>query len=176
MRGAAAIASAVPADLRRYAQVATGYAKGDHDAKEADMATTVNEVMTHDPRTISKDDTLADAAKHMKDGDVGAVLVEDGGKLAGIVTDRDIVVRAVAEGANAGTTQLGEIVSENVETVTPGTSIDDAVTIMRMKAVRRLPVVDDNGRPIGIVSIGDLAIERDSDSALADISAAEPNT
>jgi len=140
------------------------------------MAQTVRDVMTANPRASKANDTIATAARVMRDEDIGAVIVTQGDTIRGIVTDRDIVVRAVAEGANAGTTQLGEIVSENVETVTPGTGIDDAVTIMRMKAVRRLPVVDDNGRPIGIVSIGDLAIERDSDSALADISAAEPNT
>jgi CBS domain-containing protein len=67
------------------------------------MAKTINEVMTHDPRTISRDTTLDEAARFMRDDDVGAVLVEDGGKLAGIVTDRDIVVRAVAEAARRPT-------------------------------------------------------------------------
>jgi CBS domain-containing protein len=174
MRGAAAIASAVPADLRRYAQVATGYANGDHDAKEADMATTVNEVMTHDPRTISKDDTLADAAKHMKDGDVGAVLVEDGGKLAGIVTDRDIVVRAVADGRAPSSVAASEVCTGSVHTVTPDQPLEEAIRLMRDQDVRRAPVVQD-GRPVGILSLGDLAVERDTDSVLADISAASPN-
>jgi CBS domain-containing protein len=140
------------------------------------MAQTVRDVMTTNPRTLKASDTIATAARVMRDDDIGGVIVTQGDTIRGIVTDRDIVVRAVADGANASKSQLGDIVTEGVETVTPDTNLDDVITIMRMKAVRRLPVVDDGGGAIGIVSIGDLAMERDSDSALADISAAEPNT
>jgi CBS domain-containing protein len=138
------------------------------------MATTVDQVMTHDPRTISKDDTLLDAARQMKDGDVGAVLVEDSGKLAGIVTDRDIVVRAVADGRDPASVRAAEIASGSVHTVTPDQPLEEAIRLMRDKDVRRAPVVQ-GGRPVGILSLGDLAVERDTDSVLADISAASPN-
>ena len=138
------------------------------------MATTVDQVMTHDPRTISKSDSLADAAKQMRDADIGAVLVEDSGKLAGIVTDRDIVVRAVADGRDPSSVQAGEVCSGNVATVTPDQKLEDAVKLMRDQDVRRAPVVQD-GKPVGILSLGDLAMERDSGSVLADISSASPN-
>jgi CBS domain-containing protein len=117
---------------------------------------------------------LADAAKHMKDGDVGAVLVEDGGKLAGIVTDRDIVVRVVADGRDPSSVAASEIVSGTVHTVTPDQSLEDAVRLMRDQDVRRAPVVQD-GRPVGILSLGDVSIERDTGDVLADISSASPN-
>ena len=138
------------------------------------MATTVDQVMTHDPRTISKSDSLADAAKQMRDADIGAVLVEDSGKLAGIVTDRDIVVRAVADGRDPSSVKAGEICSGNVATVTPDQTLEDAVKLMRDQDVRRAPVVQD-GKPVGILSLGDLSVERDTGAVLADISSASPN-
>jgi CBS domain-containing protein len=138
------------------------------------MATTVDQVMTHDPRTISKGDTLADAAKQMRDGDIGAVLVEDSGKLAGIVTDRDIVVRAVADGRDPSSVKAGDVCTGNVATVTPDQTLEDAVKLMRDQDVRRAPVVQD-GKPVGIHSLGDLAEQRDAGSVLADISSASPN-
>jgi CBS domain-containing protein len=138
------------------------------------MARTINEVMTHDPRTIRPTDTVHDAARQMRDGDVGAVLVEDGGRLAGIVTDRDIVVRTIADGRDPDEVKVDEVATKDVEALTPDQSIHDAVRFMREHDVRRVPVVQD-GRPVGIVSLGDLAVELDSDSALADISAEAPN-
>jgi CBS domain-containing protein len=138
------------------------------------MAQTIRDVMTSNPRTLKASDTINTAASVMRDEDIGTVIVTQGDQVRGIVTDRDIVVRAVADGASTSSTQLGDLCSEDVVSVTSDTSIEDATEIMRMKAIRRLPVVD-GGRAIGIVSIGDLAIERDRDSALADISAAEPN-
>lgn len=90
------------------------------------------------------------------------------------MTDRDIVVRGIAEGLDPRTNTLDDICSRTLTTVSPDDSIDTAVSLMREKAIRRLPVVK-RGRPVGIVSIGDLAIERDRDSALADVSAAPPN-
>jgi CBS domain-containing protein len=101
-------------------------------------------------------------------------VVEEEGRAAGILTDRDIVVRAIAEGRDPGSTTVGEVCSSDLTTLTPDQSIDDAVRLMREHDVRRLPVVQD-GRPVGIVSLGDLAVELDPDSALADISAAPPN-
>jgi CBS domain-containing protein len=144
------------------------------DRKEAAMAETVREVMTTDPTTLEYSSTIADAARAMRDGDFGAVIVTEDGSIRGIVTDRDIVVRAIADGRDPDSTQLAEVVSEELETLSPDDSIDDAVAKVRAADVRRLPVVED-GRAVGIVSLGDLAVERDSDSALADISAATPN-
>jgi CBS domain-containing protein len=138
------------------------------------MAQTVKDVMTSNPRALKASDTVVRAAQVMRDEDLGTVIVTQGDSIRGIVTDRDLVVRAIAEGADTNAMQLGDVCSGGIETVTPDTSIEDVVEIMRMKAVRRLPVVE-NGRAIGIVSIGDLAMERDSTSALADISAAPPN-
>ena len=138
------------------------------------MAQSIREVMTADPRTVSTDATLQDAAREMKSDDIGAVLVEDKGSVAGILTDRDIVVRAIAEGRDPSSTKVGDVASRDVTTLTPDSSVEDAIRIVREQHVRRIPVVQD-GRPAGIVSIGDLAIERDTDSALADISAAPAN-
>lgn len=138
------------------------------------MAEKIHEVMTSDPSTCDAGDSVRDAAKAMRDGDFGAVIVIDDGEVSGIVTDRDIVVRVVAEGMDPGDTRLGDCCSSGVQTLSPDDSVEDAVEKMRDADVRRLPVVEDS-RPVGIVSIGDLAVTRDERSALADISAAAPN-
>jgi CBS domain-containing protein len=138
------------------------------------MASTVNEVMTSDPRTVEVGDNLVEAARVLAEADIGAVIVVEDGRVSGILTDRDIVVRAIAHGRDAGSTTVGEVCSSDVATLTPDQSVEDAVRSMRENDVRRLPVVQD-GRPVGIVSLGDLALQLDPDSALADISAAPPN-
>jgi CBS domain-containing protein len=138
------------------------------------MAQTVEEIMTRDPRTVDASDTVVDAARVMSDADIGDVVVLEGGEVTGIVTDRDIAVRVVAEGRDPSSTAVGEACTTGVETIEPGASVDDALRAMRDKDIRRLPVVDD-GRPVGILSLGDLAVEREPDSTLADISAASPD-
>ena len=138
------------------------------------MAQSIREVMTADPQTVSSDATLEEAAREMQSDDIGAVLVTDNGDVAGILTDRDIVVRAIAEGRDPSSTKVGDVATREVQTLTPDSSVDDAIKLVREQNVRRIPVVED-GRPAGIVSIGDLAIERDTDSALADISSEPPN-
>jgi CBS domain-containing protein len=138
------------------------------------MAERINEVMTHDPRTVSPSDTIVEAARQMKEGDVGAILVAENGRLAGILTDRDIVVRVVAEGGDPTVTTVGEVMTRDPVALAPDQTIDDAIRIVREHDVRRIPVVQD-GRPVGIVSIGDIAIERDPESALADISSEPPS-
>ena len=138
------------------------------------MARTVNDVMTHDPRTVEVGDTLAEAARVMREADVGAVLVVDEGRVTGIITDRDIVVRAVADGRDPQSTTVRDASSADVVTVTPDQNLDEAARLMQEHDVRRMPVVQE-GRPAGILSLGDLAVERDPESALADISAASPN-
>lgn len=140
------------------------------------MTQAVREVMTTDVCTCSADSTVMQAAQRMRDNDIGDVIVtEADGTMCGVVTDRDITVRAVADGHDPNTIRLADICSRDVVTIAPDQDVDEAVRLMRDRAVRRLPVCDD-GTPVGIVSIGDLAIERDPESALADISAAPGNS
>ena len=138
------------------------------------MAQKVEEIMTRDPRTVDAGDTIVDAARVMRDADIGDVVVMEDGQITGIVTDRDIVVRATAEGRDADSTSVGDVCTTGVETVDPDASVDDALRIMREHDIRRLPVAK-SGRPVGIISLGDLAVEREPDSTLADISAASPD-
>jgi CBS domain-containing protein len=138
------------------------------------MSQTVEEIMTPDPRTVNVDDTVQDAARVMKDNDIGDVILVEDGQVTGILTDRDIAVRAVAEGRDASSTEVREICTGGIEAIEPDASVDDAVQTMREHDIRRLPVVK-GGRPVGIISLGDLAVEREPDSTLADISAAAPD-
>ena len=136
------------------------------------MAQSIREVMTADPRTVESGATVADAAREMRDGDIGSVVVVENGTVAGIITDRDIAVRVVAEGRDPDATRVSEAATMRPTTLTVDQTVDDAISLVREKNVRRILVVQD-GRPAGIVSLGDLAIERDTDSALAEI-ASEP--
>ncbi len=139
------------------------------------MSTTmVRDVMTADPITLDTGATVIDAARAMRDSDIGAVIVLDGTSTCGIVTDRDITIRAVADGEDVSTVTLGAICSQNPTTITADATIDEALKVMRREDVRRLPVVD-GGQPIGIVSLGDVSVERNAGDALADISAAPAN-
>ncbi len=138
------------------------------------MAQTVEEIMTTNPRTVNMDDTVQDAARVMRDNDIGDAIVIDDGQVTGILTDRDIVVRGVAEGRDTDSTQVSDICTTGIQAIEPDASVDDALRMMREHDIRRLPVVK-NGRPVGILSLGDLAVEREPDSTLADISAAAPD-
>ena len=138
------------------------------------MADTVREVMTTKPSTVEASATVQEAAQLMDREDIGAVLVVENGNVQGIVTDRDIAVRAVAKGSDPSQTSVREVCTTGLETLSPDDTIDDAVKKVRSSDIRRLPVVD-GGKPVGVVSLGDLAVARDPDSALADISAASPN-
>ncbi|SCE95400.1 CBS domain-containing protein [Micromonospora haikouensis] len=136
--------------------------------------TTVGEFMTTRLVTMDGHETLTAAAREMRDSAIGDVVVTAGDDVVGIVTDRDIAVRGVAEEMDPNTTRLNQITSRDVITVS---QYDDAVAaadLMRTYAVRRLPVIDD-GRLVGLVSVGDLAVEREPQSVLADISADDPN-
>jgi CBS domain-containing protein len=138
------------------------------------MAQSIREVMTKDPVTLAPDAPIAEAARAMRDNDTGAILVSEGDQVRGLVTDRDIAVRAVADGRDPERTSVGEIATTDLRTVDADASVEDAIEVVRGSDVRRVPVVED-GKPVGIVSIGDLAIERDEESALADISSAPRN-
>ena len=135
------------------------------------MAESIETVMTRDPVCRDADASLADAAKAMDERNIGDVLVLEDGSLCGIVTDRDIAIRAVARGADPTTTRLGDICSRDLVTLSTRDAVDDAIARMREHAVRRMPVLDE-GRSVGIVSLGDLAEERDRRSVLGEISAA----
>ena len=138
------------------------------------MARTVRDVMSTQLITCPASTSLPQAARIMRDQNIGDVLVTDGDRLRGIVTDRDIVVRCVTEGGDISQAQLGNACSPDLAFASPDMSIDEAAQLMGKKAIRRLPVVD-NGRAVGIVSIGDLAVDRDPNSTLAQISADAPN-
>ena len=139
------------------------------------MVESVREVMTPNPTAFPATATVGEAARAMRDLDIGDVIVLDNEQICGIVTDRDIVVRAVADGREPAEVKLGDSCSHEITTLAPTDEIAEAAIRMRERAIRRLPVVE-HGRPIGVVSIGDLAAERDPGSALADISAAPPNS
>lgn len=139
------------------------------------MAHMVREVMTSGVTAVQPNATLAEAARLMRDHDIGDVVVARGDNVVGLITDRDIAVRAVAEGADPQNVAAESVCSAPAVTVAPEDSCTDAVRLMRENAVRRLPVVESGGRPVGVVSIGDLARAEDPDSALADISSAQPD-
>jgi CBS domain-containing protein len=138
------------------------------------MAQKVAEVMTPAPVALRPDQPLLEAAIQMRKHGIGDVLVADNGQLKGLITDRDIVVRGIAAGKDPGSTSIADICSEDLITVTPKDNTSIAVQRMREAEVRRIPVVDD-GNVVGVVSLGDMAIEHDDHSALADISAGRPN-
>ena len=137
--------------------------------------TTIQSVMSTNLVTCPTTATIADAARLMRDREIGDVLVTgDSGRLAGIVTDRDLVVRCLADGAAAEAT-IDRACSGDLMTVAPDSSVDEALRLMRERSLRRIPVVND-GRAVGIVTLGDLAMYLDPTSALSDISAAAPNS
>jgi CBS domain-containing protein len=138
------------------------------------MSEQVKDVMTSDPITVEAGDSVVVVARRMKEAAVGSMIVMDGDRIHGIVTDRDIAIRVVAEGSDPAQTRVQEITSDNPVTLELDSSVDDAIQVMSDRAIRRLPVVE-GGRPVGIVSLGDLAIDRDPKSALGEISAAAPD-
>ncbi|MFH9970034.1 CBS domain-containing protein [Streptomyces mirabilis] len=138
------------------------------------MAQHVRDVMTRAPVTVEPQASVASVARLMRDQNIGAVLVTEEDHLRGLVSDRDLVVRALAEAADPEQTTVANACSDDLVTVSPDEDLDRAVELMREHSVRRLPVVEGE-QPVGIVSLGDMAIERDPQSALGDISAAKPN-
>jgi CBS domain-containing protein len=136
---------------------------------------TVNDMMTAAVVCLQVETTLDKAALTMREQDIGDVVVADGDRLVGLVTDRDIVVRAVAEGRDPAATTLGSIVSRNLVTVGPQDSLQSAAVLMRERAVRRVLVLDNDQGLVGILSIGDLAARVDPESVLGGISEATPN-
>jgi CBS domain-containing protein len=119
--------------------------------------------------------TVRETAEQMSRNDVGDVLIVDNGRVHGMVTDRDLVIRVLADGRSPDTTTAAEVCSTDLVAVFPDMTVEEAVLLLRQHAVRRLPVIGPDSQPMGFVSIGDLAMSEDPDSALADISAAKPD-
>jgi CBS domain-containing protein len=138
--------------------------------------TTVSQLMTRGVRTLSTSDTVLMAAQVMDELNVGVIPVVDGDKLVGVLTDRDIVVRAVARSLEGKSTRLSDVMSANVHCVAENEPIDAVLGAMAAAQIRRMPVVDGKQRLVGIVTIGDIAVKDSHDdvgvaASLADISA-----
>ena len=125
------------------------------------MAKTVREVMTSNPCSIDAGKTVAYAAKMMRDEDVGIAPIVEGDRLVGVLTDRDIAVRVVADGRDPEQVKVTEVASRDVVTLDPQQDLDEALRLMARNQVRRLPVVEEDGRLAGVVAQADVAQEAD---------------
>jgi CBS domain-containing protein len=121
------------------------------------MADSIRDLMTADPRSLEGGSSVMEAARLMRDEDVGIVPVVEGDKLVGTLTDRDITIRVVAEGKAPESTTVGEIASRELVTVDPQQDLDEALRLMARHQVRRLPVVEEDGKLVGIVAQADIA-------------------
>ena len=133
----------------------------------------LKELMSRDVKVISPDMTIGEAAKKMRDGDFGMLPVGEDNRMIGTISDRDIAIRAVAEGKDAGT-KVREVMSEGIAWAYEDETVEEAATIMSKRQVRRLPVVNRDKRLVGIVALGDFAVEsseiRPAAEALSEIS------
>jgi CBS domain-containing protein len=117
----------------------------------------VRELMTENPRTISAGDSITDAAKLMREEDAGIAPIVDGDRLIGVLTDRDIAIKIVAEGKDPQSTKAKDVASKNLVTIDPQQDLDEALRLMAQHQVRRLPVVEEDGKLVGIVAQADVA-------------------
>jgi CBS domain-containing protein len=142
---------------------------------EVSMSQTISQVMTPDPWTVQEGAPIQEAARIMRDADIGDVIViREDDSVCGIVTDRDLVVRGLAQSVDPAKMTMADVCRHEVVSISSEDPVDQAVPLMREHNIRRLPVID-GSRLVGIVTLGDLAIDRDPNSALADISKAPPN-
>jgi len=125
------------------------------------MSQSIREIMTSNPSTVEADKTVVDAARIMKQEDAGVVPVTENGRLTGMVTDRDIAIRVVAEGKDPQSTSVREVASKDLVTVDPEQDLDEALRLMAKHQVRRLPVVEEDGRLVGVVAQADVARQGD---------------
>lgn len=132
------------------------------------MTRKVRDIMSAAPVCMAATQSVSAAAKAMKERGVGTVLVVSGGRLEGLVTDRDITIRVLAEDRDPATTRLGDICTGELAVLRPDDDVQHAERLVRERAVRRLPVIAD-GVPVGVVYIGDLALDRDERSAPSQI-------
>ena len=126
----------------------------------------ISDVMTPNPKTVKSSDSIQTAAQIKREEDAGAVPVVEDGRVIGMVTDRDIVVRAVADGDFAA--KISDVVSDDVITASPDMTTAEAAELMGEHQIRRLPVVDADDRLVGIVSLGDLAVKENRDSRMGE--------
>ena len=124
------------------------------------MAKSIRDAMTEDPRSIGASASVVEAARLMREDDIGSLPITDDEKLVGMITDRDITTRVVAEAADPGMTPVGDVYSRDLISVEPDKDLDDALRLMARHQVRRLPVVE-NGRLVGIVAQADIALRDD---------------
>ena len=125
------------------------------------MAKSIREAMTSDPCSIDADKSVAYAAKMMRDEDVGIAPIVEGDRLVGVLTDRDVAVRVVAEGLDPEKVKVSEVASRDVVTLDPQQDLDEALRLMARHQVRRLPVVEEDGRLVGVVAQADVAEQTD---------------
>ena len=125
------------------------------------MGKSVRDAMTTNPCTIDADKDVAYAAKMMKDENVGVAPIVEGEKLVGVLTDRDIAVKVVAEGKDPQSTKARDIASKDVITIDPQQDLDEALRMMATHQVRRLPVVEEDGKIVGILAQADVALQSD---------------
>ena len=137
--------------------------------------TKMRDIMSAAPVCMAPGEPVSAAAKAMKQHGIGTVLVLADGRLNGLVTDRDITVRVLAENRDPRATRIGDICSSELVVLGPDDDVAEATQLVRERAVRRIPVLQD-GIPVGVVSIGDLALEKDATSALSGVSSAPPNS
>ena len=123
----------------------------------------VADVMTPDPRSVEPETPVVEAARILRDENVGSLPVVQDGRVTGIVTDRDLVVRVIAEGRDPGSTTVGEVVSGKPVTVRPEQELDEALRLMASHQIRRLPVVEDGDRLVGIFAQADVALTGDEE-------------
>jgi CBS domain-containing protein len=121
----------------------------------------LKDVMTKDVKLASPDMTLKEAAAQMRDGDFGVLPVGENDRLVGVITDRDITIRAVAEGKDPNGTKVREVMSQGVTWCYEDASVEEAARLMSEKQIRRLPVINRDKRLVGIVALGDFAVESD---------------
>jgi len=134
----------------------------------------MRDIMSPAPVCMTPGESVSAAARAMKQHDIGTVLVVNDGRLSGLVPDRDITVRVLAENRDPRATRIGDICSANLVVLSPDDDVAEATRLVRERAVRRIPVLAD-GIPVGVVSIGDLAPEKDATSALSGVSSPLPN-
>ena len=122
----------------------------------------IKELMTVKPRTVKQGDSIVDAAKLMKGEDTGVAPIVDGDRLVGVITDRDIAIRVVAEGRDPQSTKVEDVASQNLVTIDPQQELDEALRLMAQHQVRRLPVVEEDGKLVGIIAQADVARHADA--------------
>lgn len=126
------------------------------------------DIMTSTVTAAAPEMTLRDVAALMREGDMGALPVVSGGKLAGIITDRDIVVRAVAEGKDTNTATVAEVMTTEVFSAAPDTFVFEAIRLMGDKQIRRVPVINDAGQLCGMIAMADIALEMEDEKEIAE--------